>query len=344
MKIKQALPALMAGVLTAALVFLGVGPVVARGALQLINAPTDQQSAPTSPAGPLFYENDRFYIPAAAFVPDGVNPDSTQFVFDFGPLLNGSGGYIVGDSAQAYGCVQAPVYLPEGGRIQQLDANIYDNDPNRSVNLRLSRSNRSTGASDILLTVSSGESAASASIQTLTATSSSPIFVDNQDYHYYLHTCLQSSTTALYGAEVKSGLSDLAVGITTDPGAIPSGITSVRYSIFVINYGTTDMVGTTLNILMPANIPITNYGGIPCNLSQNQFQCDLGTMTPGSSAALQVYISPPANFVGNLSSSATVLSLTADDFPENNVTTDIRTVGPPNYLPTIANQASISNP
>lgn len=343
MKIKQALPALAAGVLTAALVFLGVGPVVARSALQLFYPTANQQSAAEAPAAPLFYEDDRFYIPAAAFVPDGVNPDSTQFVFDMGPLMSGSGGYIVGN-AQAYGCVQAPVYLPQGETVQQLEANIYDNDPNHSVDLRLHRSNRVTGADDILLTVSSGQSAASASIQSLNILSATPMFVDNQTYHYYLRTCLQSAQTALYGAAVKSGLADLGVGINTDPGAIPTGTTSVRYSIFVINLGTTDMVGTTLNILMPANIPIAGYGGIPCSLSQNEFDCTLGTLAAGDSAALQVYINPPANFVGNLAASATVLSLTTDNFPGNNVVTDIRTVGPPSYLPVVAEQASVNSP
>jgi hypothetical protein len=345
MKIKQALPALAAGVLTAALVFLIVGPVVARSALDIFYpvAKENEQAAPATPAGPVFYEDTRFNIPAAAFAADGVNPDSTQFVFNMGPLLSGSGGYIVGN-AQAYGCVQAPVYLPQGESIQQMEANLYDNDTNHSIDLRLHRSNRNSGADEILLSISTGQAFATPSIQSLTANSVNPIFVDNQNYHYYLRTCLQSSQTALYGAAVKSGIADLAVGILTEPGAIPTGTTSVRYSIFVINLGTTDMVGTSLDILMPANIPITNYGGIPCNLSQNLFECNLGTLAAGDSAALQVYISPPASFVGNLTAQATVLSLTADDFPANNISTSILTVGPPNYLPIITRNAGLTNP
>lgn len=345
MKFKQALPALAAGVLTAVLVFLGVGPVVARNALEIFypNLTEEQQVPPAAPAGPAFYEENRFSVPAAAFSADGVNPDSARFVFDMGPLLSGSGGYIVGN-AQAYGCVQAPVYLPHGESIQQLEANLYDNTSSFSVDLRLHRTNRSTGADDILISLTTGQAFAANSIQSLVATASTPMFVDNQNYHYYLRTCLQSSATALYGAAVKSGTSDLGVGILTDPGAIPTGTTSVRYSIFVINHGTTDMVGVTLDILMPANIPIDTYGGIPCNLSQNQFTCNLGTMAPGDSQALQVYISPPANFVGNLTAQATVLSLTPDDNPINNVSTSIRTVGPPNYMPILVEDAGVQNP
>ncbi len=69
-------------------------------------------------------------IPAAAFASKGNSAGSSYFQM--------FSGYLQGSSL-AGGCVQAPVYLPQGVEIVSLYASLYDNDPTNNVYVTLTR-------------------------------------------------------------------------------------------------------------------------------------------------------------------------------------------------------------
>jgi hypothetical protein len=83
-------------------------------------------------------------------VQDGINPDSYQFVFNLGgPPFSGGGGYLRGN-ALAYGCLQAPAYLPDEVFIASLSAYVYDNDNARDLVIHLRRVHNTTGVAETI--------------------------------------------------------------------------------------------------------------------------------------------------------------------------------------------------
>jgi hypothetical protein len=335
MKPKQAFPALAAGMLTALLVVFGIWPVLA-GVLPAPETPLEHSlpDAVQNPAAPEFGGGDTFTIPASAFGPDGTNPMSSLLVFEMGPLLGGGGGYLVGN-ARGYGCVQAPIYLPDGQIVQNLNANLYDNDSNRSIVVRLQRVARTNGLIQEMAAVASGSSYAAPTVVRLTTTSINDARIDNLNYQYFVNTCLPSAQTALFTVDFNFATRDLGVGLFTNPMVLLPGTTSFSYRAIVTNLGTIDMQDVQLSAIMPAQATIDNFSSsVSCTRTAQQIDCPFGTLAPGDADVLQVDLSVPSGFQGSLTAQAAATSSTPDDFPENNVATLISAVGgPPIYLP-----------
>jgi hypothetical protein len=130
-------------------------------------------------------------IPAAAFSSDGTLPDSVFF--------DAEGGFFQGN-AQEYGCLVAPVFLPEGVTVTDLDISFYDNDTVHEIQTELRRVSNFSGAVTPMGTARSQGSAPfvrTASAPTITAGA-----ILYPDYSYYLTTCLQSSDTRLYSVQI----------------------------------------------------------------------------------------------------------------------------------------------
>lgn len=335
MKPKQAYPALAAGILTALLVVFGIWPVLAH-TLTASGPPTGLERSETvrQPAAPEFGGGDTFTIPASAFGPDGSDPTSSLLVFEMGPLLGGGGGYLVGN-ARGYGCVQAPVYLPDSQIVQNFNANIYDNDSNRSVVVRLQRVARTNGLIQEMAAVSSGTSYAAAAVVRLTTTTVNNARIDNINYQYFVNTCLASAQTALYTVDFNFATRDLGVGLYTNPMVLLPGTTTFSYRAIVTNLGTIDMQSVQLSAILPAQATIENFfSSVTCTRTAQQIDCPFGSLEPDAAKVLQVDLSLPSGFQGSLTAQTVVTSSTPDDFPENNVATLISAVGgPPIYLP-----------
>jgi hypothetical protein len=183
---KDALKGFALGMLAALIVALGIAPVVARGGDQHLPPKND---APASPAGPQgFGGPSPLVIPAAAFTSDGGDPDG--FYFSFG------GGYINGDGTAF---LKTPAYLPKGAIVYQVYASLYDNaSGNVTVNLR--RVNRSTGATNVMASVSTSSN--STSIQQRGDTSISYPDISYPTYAYYLTTYLGHANQRIYSVSI----------------------------------------------------------------------------------------------------------------------------------------------
>jgi len=132
-------------------------------------------------------------IPAAGFTADGSDPDSSYF-----PV---GGGYFQG-TGENYGCMVAPVYLPNGVIIRQIFASVYDNDASWSVVLNLRRVNNYDGAPLSLGSAQTSIPGAFAGIEIINDSSIESRFVDQPDYSYYLTTCLLSGSMRFYSARI----------------------------------------------------------------------------------------------------------------------------------------------
>jgi hypothetical protein len=99
----KAISGLAAGVLAALLVAAILWPVMAQ------IDPLAARSRALDLATPQFGSPSRLHIPAAAFVQDGINPDSYQFVFNLGgPPFSGGGGYLRGNALATAVCRRLP--------------------------------------------------------------------------------------------------------------------------------------------------------------------------------------------------------------------------------------------
>jgi hypothetical protein len=184
---KDALKGLVLGVLAAVIVALGIGPALARGGDQ--NRPPANQAL-VSPAGPqAFGGSAPLVIPAAAFTSDGWDPDG--FFFSF------SGGYVNGDGSA---CLKAPVYLPKGAVVYRTYASLYDNDSSGSITVNLRRVNKSTGATNVMASMSTTSD--STSIQNRPDLSISYPEIEYPLYAYYATTCLKSADHRLYSVRI----------------------------------------------------------------------------------------------------------------------------------------------
>lgn len=130
-------------------------------------------------------------IPAAAFVADGANPDS--YFFPFG------GGYMQGD-AQNYGCLVAPVYLPDGAIIDTVVASVYDNDDTYNMNVAIRRVDNFNGGANTLATVATNGKLSG--IQVLDDTTIEYPKVEDPYYSYYATVCINSSLIRLYSIRI----------------------------------------------------------------------------------------------------------------------------------------------
>ena len=180
----DAIKGFLMGVLTAVLLVAGLW------SLLVVDSRNQLAAAPTSPtAVQAFGSGTSYVIPAAAFASDGFMPDS--FFFSF------SGGHLKGNASN-YGCVKAPVYLPELAEISEMYASLYDNDPADSMSINLLRFDNFTGSSDVLGTINSSVSGAMNGIQILADTTITKSVVSYPDYSYYVTTCVDSPELGLY--------------------------------------------------------------------------------------------------------------------------------------------------
>jgi hypothetical protein len=157
-----------------------VGAITAESSTE---QPDERGAAPQAPAAGGTHIVGTCYssplvIPAAAFSADGFLPNS--FFFDF------TGGYITGTAA-SYGCVMAPVNLPNGATIDRICATIYDNSSSH-LQLNLWRVHYSTGATTLMATVET--TGTSTNVYTECDSSVLEPLVDYPTYAYYVTTCL----------------------------------------------------------------------------------------------------------------------------------------------------------
>lgn len=130
-------------------------------------------------------------IPAAEFVADGANPDSSFFPF--------SGGYTTGDS-ENYGCMVAPAYLPNNATIQNMYVSVYDNDASYNLSVTLRRVDNFNGGTDTMAEANTtGEYS---SVRTIGDWSITEPVVLYPDYSYFVTTCVLSNNIRLYSVRL----------------------------------------------------------------------------------------------------------------------------------------------
>lgn len=132
-------------------------------------------------------------IPAAAFRSDGINTGSVFFPF--------GGGYFAG-TTDAYGCMVAPVYLPEGASVVNVFASVFDNDANLGIIVTLRRVDNFAGGTDTMATASTTAAGTFNGVQVINdGTINFPV-VEYPGYSYYLTTCLGSTDIRLYSVRL----------------------------------------------------------------------------------------------------------------------------------------------
>jgi hypothetical protein len=336
MRLRKILPGFSAGVLLALLLVFGLWPVLADAALQAPSAsPPRQVSADPDPSSPVFVDDTAFYVPAAAFGPDGVNPTSYRFVFQSGPILSGGGGYMVG-TASAHGCMQAPVYLPVSAIIREMSAYVYDNDSSQQVIVTLYRVNKNNGVQENMGSVATSVAGATPGMLELKNTSLSVPQVDNTNYNYYLNTCMRSINTAFWGVALRFATNDLGISLVTQPYVLFPGTTNFRYVVTVSNLGSNPGTGITFNTILPAQATVTGFAGPSCVQVASAITCTpAAALNPGATLTLNVDLSLPSGFSGALTAQSTVSSVSADENFANNIATLISVVGPPLYYPAV---------
>ncbi len=138
-------------------------------------------------------------VPAAAFASDGFDPDSLFFSF--------GGGYMTGN-AQNYGCVDAPVYLPQSAIVKNMFVSLYDNDASRGMTATFWRVDNFTGSVNQLGSVSTTAGGADAAIQVLNDNTITFPDIRYPDYSYYVTSCLGSSSLRLYSVRFQYAFSE----------------------------------------------------------------------------------------------------------------------------------------
>jgi hypothetical protein len=132
-------------------------------------------------------------IPAAGFVSNGVDPEGHYFH---------AGGYLNGEGYDNR--MVAPVYLPDGATVREIQAMVYDNTdscgtiPNVGAGLHRVSFNDGT-ASDMAYTITSGHSS---SPQVISDSSISGATIDNDLYAYWVHLDFCSMSHRIYAVVV----------------------------------------------------------------------------------------------------------------------------------------------
>jgi uncharacterized repeat protein (TIGR01451 family) len=308
----KAISGLAAGVLAALLVAAILWPVMAQ------IDPLASRSRALTLTTPQFGSPSRLHIPAAAFVQDGINPDSYQFVFNLGgPPFSGGGGYLRGN-ALAYGCLQAPAYLPDEVFIASLSAYVYDNDNARDLVIHLRRVHNTTGVAETIASLATPPGAASG-IQLVSTSSVTQRVVEHPEYSYYVFTCLPSQDLALFAVNINYDNVDLKVSAATIPGILIPDTTAFAYKITVQNLGVEPALNVTLENALPA--ATTYVSAAPsagsCSHVANTVNCSLGTLAGGGFATVIINVSLPPGFEGLLTNQSNVAT-TSDEFRLDN--------------------------
>jgi hypothetical protein len=131
-------------------------------------------------------------VSAAAFTTNG-NYDDTYFFHPFNGAMRGK--------STTDGCVQAPVYLPQGARVFQIYASILDEDAGADVWVNLMRSDN-LAYHDADEMASAHTNGSSGTIQTIFDETISYPDVSYPRYHYWVHMCLPSADTHLYSVRI----------------------------------------------------------------------------------------------------------------------------------------------
>jgi len=146
------------------------------------------------PLGGKGYEpQNPLVIPAAEFRADGDDPASIYFAF--------SGGYFGGTDLN-YGCMMAPAYLPDGVTVTQLSAIVYDNEASRNISVDLRGSSIQIPREPGLSMATAISSGSNPSEQNITDSTINSPLIDEENYTYYVTTCLFSSSIRLYAVKV----------------------------------------------------------------------------------------------------------------------------------------------
>ncbi len=146
-------------------------------------------------------------IPAAAFVSDGILPNSTTFSIQKGCRTGtGTGG----------GCLIAPVSLPIGAVIVQMCAYVINNDGTWATGVGLRRVVRGSGApSDATNMAVVLTSAVTPDIVMLcTSAITEPVIYGS--YSYFLYTCLNTAAESLYSVRIWYNLEQRYHSLTLD--------------------------------------------------------------------------------------------------------------------------------
>jgi hypothetical protein len=98
----------------------------------------------------------------------------------------------------SYGCVEAPVNLPDDVTLTSFYASVYDNDRLFGAGVTLWRVNNVNGVVTALASVGTGRSAAYDGIQVLQTSSIVEPVVSYPAYAYYATICLRSTDIRLY--------------------------------------------------------------------------------------------------------------------------------------------------
>ncbi len=169
------------------LVLATVTPALAGSPNDVPAKPGDSQQGNPELSAPKYFGSP-MVIPAAAFINDGFGPGSYFFSFD-GRL------YAEGGTSS---CLYAPVHLPYDAEVYWFCATLYDNSAS-DISVQLRRCYGSTGASEIMATVTSSVQQTTPTAP-CTSTITSPIV--STSYEYYLTVCLFDTTEGIYGVRV----------------------------------------------------------------------------------------------------------------------------------------------
>jgi hypothetical protein len=139
-----------------------------------------------------FHGGSPLMISATAFATKGNYADSQYF----NPFSGSLAGTSAGD-----GCVQAPVYLPNGARVTDVWASVVDNDGSNDIYVSMYR--RSTRSlSDVTLMASLHSSGQSTSVSTPSDVTITSPKVSLPEYAYYVVTCLPTANTKLISVRI----------------------------------------------------------------------------------------------------------------------------------------------
>lgn len=127
-------------------------------------------------------------VSAASFRSDGLNLDAGFFPF--------TGGYLYGSES---GCYMAPVYLPQGATVTQINGSFYDNSTS-NITANLNRVDNYTGVVTAMAGLATdGEST---SIQNEVDITISEPAVLYPNFSYYITVCLNDGNTRVYSFRI----------------------------------------------------------------------------------------------------------------------------------------------
>lgn len=131
-------------------------------------------------------------IPAAAFATTGFTPDSYAF---------NTYGFIAGTSS--FGCLRAPVYLPDGATVWRLAASMVDMSSTDDMSLSLVRTSNTaySSATEMARVTTNGNTADPIPNWYMDSSVSAPN-VSYPEYGYYVHVCLPDYDFQVYQVRI----------------------------------------------------------------------------------------------------------------------------------------------